>query len=84
MSAPPHSSSGKCFKTELHYKFGILLFISSMLSQIIAMVLDDVLTTRYLIEKAKYGLMGVGVGTPTKAMQYQTQYKSSTVLFEYN
>lgn len=50
------------------YKLGILFFVSSMLSQIIAMLLDDVLKTGYLIEKGKMvteylqgGLTGVEI-----------------------
>lgn len=51
----PHTPVQESVVRQLLYKFNILLFISSLLSQIIAMLLDDVLTTRYLIEnKAKY------------------------------
>lgn len=49
----PHTPVQESVLRQLHYKFGILLFISSMLSQIIAMLLDDVLMTGYLIEKGK-------------------------------
>lgn len=52
MLAPPPSHPAKSVKTELHYKLGILLFVSSMIPQIIAMLLD-MLKTRYLIEKGK-------------------------------
>lgn len=80
MLAPPLSHPAKCVKTELHYKLGIRLFISSMLPQIMAMLLD-MLKTRYLIEKGEMvseylqgGLTAVGnLGPPTLATQYQTQ-----------
>lgn len=53
-----------------------------MLSQIIAMVLDDVLMTRYLIEKAKNGLTGVEIQDTNRGNAISNT--SSTVLFEYN
>lgn len=68
MHAPLLCHPTKCVKRELHYRLGILLLISSMLSQITAMLLDDVLKTKYLIEKGKMvteylqgGLTGVEI-----------------------